>query len=165
MKFTAQIIAIFLLGFWSLFLGIGVAFALDSKVIPSTDPVPGRYQAGYEIYLETCSTCHIPIPPAVLPSETWKKILEQPDKHYGTQLTDINRLTQRLLWDYLSAFSRPLATDEPMPLYSEQSRYFKALHPRVELPKQMSTKTCLVCHPNATKFDYRTLDPEWENAP
>ena len=122
MKFTIKVIAVLLLGFWSLLLGTGLAYALDNQEIPSTDPVPGRYQAGYELYLETCSSCHLPIPPGVLPSETWKKLLEQPDNHYGTNLTGINRLTQRLLWDYLSAFSRPLAIDEPVPLYTEQSR-------------------------------------------
>lgn len=165
MKFKAQVITFLLLGFWSLLLGLGAAFALDNGTLKSTDLVPSRYQLGYESYLETCSGCHLPIPPAVLPIESWKRLLEQPDKHYGTSLTGFNRLTQRLMWDYLSTFSRPLSINEPLPLYVEQSRYFKALHPRVDLPKPTSSKTCLVCHPKAEQFDYRTLTPEWENAP
>lgn len=168
MKFKAQVITFLLLGFWSLLLGLGAAFALDSGTLKSTNAVPSRYQAGYDAYLETCSGCHLPIPPEVLPSESWKKLLEQPDKHYGTSLTgstELNRLTQRLMWDYLSAFSRPLSINEPLPLYVEQSRYFKALHPRVDLPKPTTSKTCVVCHPNAAQFNYRTLAPEWEDAP
>jgi hypothetical protein len=100
-----------------------------------------------------------------MPIETWKQLLEKPDKHYGTQLTEMIRLTQLLIWEYLSTFSRPLLPDEPVPFYVEQSRYFKALHPRVELPKPTTTKSCLICHPQAANFDYRTLSPEWEEAP
>ena len=164
MKGTVKFILFLVIGLWCLTLGSGVAIALD-KERPSTDIIPPRYEIGYDLYLETCTTCHLPIPPAVMPIESWKQLLEQPDKHYGTSLKGFNRLTQRLLWDYLSAFSRPLSPNEPVPLYAEQSRYFKALHPRVELPKPLSPKTCLVCHPQATNFDYRTLAPEWGEAP
>ena len=164
-----KLFLVLLIGLWSLILGWGMAWALEKPTgfdaLKSIDPVPTRYQAGYDLYLETCSGCHVPIPPGVLPIETWKQLLEKPDKHYGTQLTEMIRLTQLLIWEYVSTFSRPLLTDEPVPLYVEQSRYFKALHPRVELPKPTTAKSCLICHPQAANFDYRTLIPEWEEAP
>ena len=164
MKLTVKVIVFFVLALWTLTLGFGAAFALDQGS-KSTDPLPSRYEVGYDLYLEACTSCHLPIPPAVMPLQTWKQLLEQPEKHYGVSLTGFNRLTQRLLWDYLSSFSRSLSPNEPVPLYSEQSRYFKALHPRVTLPQPTTPRTCVVCHPNAADFDYRTLAPEWEDAP
>lgn len=99
-----------------------------------------------------------------MPTETWRKLLERPQNHYTTSL-DLISLTQILIWDYLRAYSRPLGKDEPLPLYLEQSRYFKALHPRVPLPQPVTHKTCVSCHPNITNFDFRTLTNEWDNSP
>lgn len=131
----------------------------------SVDPVPTRYQTGLQAYLETCASCHIAIPPEVLPTESWRQILRKPDNHFGVVIPNYNRLTQLLIWDYLSNFSRPLPPDSPLPLYVEKSRYFKALHPRVTMPAEMSAKTCITCHPNVANFNFRTLTPQWNDAP
>jgi hypothetical protein len=134
-------------------------------LISSVDQVPQRYQNGLNLYLDTCSGCHIALPPEILPMETWQTILENPMDHYGTSVDGLIRLTQLLIWDYLRTYSRPLNKDEPVPLYAERSRYFKALHPRVDLPDIVSHKTCLVCHPGAERFNFRSLTSEWEDAP
>jgi len=130
----------------------------------SVDPVPTRYEPGFQAYLETCASCHIAVPPEVLPTESWREILRKPDNHFGVVIPNYNRLTQLLIWDYLSNFSRPLPPDSPLPLYVEKSRYFKALHPRVTMPPDMTSKTCVTCHPNVANFNFRTLTPEWDDA-
>lgn len=139
--------------------------ASEIKGTLMVDPVPTRYQPGLDAYLESCASCHIAIPPEVLPTESWQQILRHPDKHFGTVIPNFNRLTQLLIWDYISTFSRVLPPDSPVPLYAEKSRYFRALHPRVPIPSDMTAKTCIVCHPNAAQFDFRTLTPEWNDAP
>jgi len=131
----------------------------------SVDPVPTRYEPGFQAYLETCASCHIAVPPEVLPTESWREILRKPDNHFGVVIPNYNRLTQLLIWDYLSNFSRPLPPDSPLPLYVEKSRYFKALHPRVTMPPDMTSKSCVTCHPNVKNFNFRTLTPEWDDAP
>ena len=131
----------------------------------SVDPVPTRYEPGFQAYLETCASCHIAVPPEVLPTESWREILRKPDNHFGVVIPNYNRLTQLLIWDYLSNFSRPLPPDSPLPLYVEKSRYFKALHPRVTMPPDMTSKSCVTCHPNVKNFNFRTLTPEWNDAP
>ncbi|MGK7877953.1 MAG: cytochrome [Xenococcaceae cyanobacterium] len=131
----------------------------------SIDSVPDRYQVGQELYLESCSSCHVPIPPEVMPTETWKQLLEKPQKHYGKQLPQFIGISRILIWDYLRTYSRSVAIDEPIPLYVEQSRYFKALHPRVDLPKPTTHQSCVSCHLGAKNLDYRSLTPEWENSP
>lgn len=129
------------------------------------DAVPTRYEPGFQAYLETCASCHVAIPPEVLPTESWREILRKPDNHFGVVIPNYNRLTQLLIWDYMSNFSRPLPPDSPIPLYVEKSRYFKALHPRVTMPPDMTSKTCVTCHPNVANFNFRTLTPEWDDAP
>ena len=154
---------------WSIALGWGMAIAtnpahLVSQAQSTPTSASNNFRLGKKVYLENCSSCHIPIPPGVLPTETWKQILEKPQKHYGTQLPSrISPLTL-LMWDYLRTFSRPLPPEAIVPEYVYQSRYFKALHPRVELPKAASHKTCISCHAGAKQLDYRSLTPEWENA-
>jgi hypothetical protein len=147
---------------WSLVGGGSLAVALNPPTLTSSlksvDPATGKYTVGQELYLENCSGCHIPIPPAVLPTETWEKILENPQDHYGERVEGLIRLTQVLIWDYVSHYSRPLAKDEARPKYIAQSRYFKALHPQVDLPEPTTHRSCVGCHPRAIKFDYRTTN-------
>ncbi len=178
----SPLVLLLLIVLWSVALGWGMALAIDplgdvsnpkSKIalhssddslnLKSVDPVPSNLQIGQELYLENCSSCHIPIPPAVLPTETWRKLLQEPQQHYGKKLPPLVRISQLLIWEYVKTFSRTLDQDEPMPIYMEQSRYFKALHPQVELPNPLTHRSCIICHPGAKKFDYRSLTPEWEN--
>ncbi|MBR8828564.1 MAG: cytochrome [Gomphosphaeria aponina SAG 52.96 = DSM 107014] len=122
-------------------------------------------EIGKEVYLEHCASCHIPIPPEVLPTQTWQELLEKPQNHYGENLKDIISITQRLIWEYLRLYSRPLNPEEKTPMYIAQSRYFKALHPRVEVPKPVNHQSCNSCHIGVQNLDYRSLTPPWENSP
>ena len=159
---------------WSTVLGWGMAIAFDrtskqelsipSSYTKSVDPVSKNYQLGQELYLQNCSSCHIAIAPEVLPTEAWRKILQKPQQHYGTKLPDMVGPERLLIWNYLRNFSRALATEEPMPSYIEQSRYFKALHPLVKLPKPTTIQTCTTCHAGVAELNYRTLTPEGENS-
>ena len=157
MKKISRLLIILVISLLSLLVGSTLAAW-------SVDYVPERFVAGRDTYLESCSTCHIAIPPDVLSTEAWRKILERPQNHYGTSVELIS-LSQVLMWDYLRAYSRPLGKDEPLALYLDQSRYMKALHPRVTLPQPVTHKTCIACHPGATSFDFRTLTPQWDNSP
>ncbi|MGK7892088.1 MAG: cytochrome C [Xenococcus sp. (in: cyanobacteria)] len=120
-------------------------------------------ELGREFYVENCSSCHIPIPAEVLPTNTWQKILEEPRDHYGESLPNMASITVRLIWSYLRFYSRPTLEGEIVPEFVTNSRYFKALHPLVELPRPVSYQSCKLCHPGAASLDYRTLTPEWDN--
>lgn len=161
-SFLQVILVFFIIIIWSVTIANGMAIALNTSdsrsFLKSVDPATGNYKVGEELYLQTCSGCHIPIPPAVLPVETWKTILENPLDHYGEKVEGLMRLTQVLIWNYLSNYSRNLLKDEVKPDFIAQSRYFKALHPQVELPQPTTHRTCVSCHPNAIKFDYRTIE-------
>lgn len=161
---------VFLLGVilcFTMFLGgvMAIAVASPASGFRPVDPATGRFVEPQAVYVENCSGCHVPLPAEVLPTQTWRLLIEKPEAHYGVALDQIISVTQLMMWNYLNAYSRPLNIDEPRPLYVAQSRYFKALHPRVDLPKEVNHRSCILCHPGAQQYDYQTLTPEWDNAP
>ncbi|MBH8556175.1 diheme cytochrome c [Nostocaceae cyanobacterium CENA357] len=152
---------------WSLTMGwllestTNVYSATPASEVGTVDVVPAQYQLGQELYLENCSTCHIALPPAVLPTQTWKNILED-SQHYGAQLKPLIDPPRILVWRYLSTFSRTQLKDEATPYRVNNSRYFKALHPQVDLPRPVQISSCVSCHPSANDYNFRRLSQEWE---
>ncbi|WP_448563955.1 hypothetical protein [Trichothermofontia sp.] len=128
--------------------------------IGTVDPTPAPYRLGEELYLETCQGCHVAVPPAVLPTETWRQLLQDP-QHYGQQLTPLVGPARLLVWNYLLLSSRPHAADESIPFRVQESRYFKALHPDVPLQRPITLAGCVTCHPGAPQYDYRRLMADW----
>ncbi len=128
--------------------------------IGTVDPTPPAYRLGQDLYLETCQGCHVAVPPAVLPTETWRQLL-QDSQHYGQQLTPLVDPARLLVWNYLLLSSRPHAADETIPFRLQESRYFRALHPNVPLQRPITLAGCVGCHPGAPKYDYRRLTADW----
>ncbi|MBH8578463.1 cytochrome C [Nostocaceae cyanobacterium CENA369] len=152
---------------WSLAMGWLLASvtsahsATPTAEIGTVDVVPAQYQLGQQLYLENCSSCHIALPPAVLPTQTWKNLLED-SQHYGAQLQPLVDPPRILVWRYLSTFSRTQLSDEATPYRVNNSRYFKALHPKVDLPRPVQIGSCVSCHPSASEYNFRRLTSEWE---
>lgn len=171
------VVLLVLLLLWSVCLGLGLAQATErpqpsiaqvpsspaTAAIGTVDRVSQGDQVGQDLYLQNCATCHVGLPPAIMPSETWRQLL-QDNQHYGATLA-INRLDKQIIWQYLRKFSRPHAADEEVPFRIYQSRYFTALHPKVKLPTKAGLGSCISCHPGAGQYDFRSLSAEWQNAP
>jgi hypothetical protein len=136
----------------------------DSGDIGTVDRIPERYQLGQQLYLENCATCHIAVPPQVLPMETWRRLLQDPE-HYGQRLKLLVDPPRLLVWNYLQTFSRPVATEEEIPYRVASSRFFKALHPRVKFSQSVNIGSCVTCHLGASEYNFRKLTAEWENSP
>ncbi|HEY9827969.1 MAG TPA: diheme cytochrome C [Stenomitos sp.] len=130
----------------------------------TVDVVPPELQLAQETYLARCTTCHMGIPPAVMPTESWKAILED-DNHYGVPWTPLKNPDLSLAWKYTRTFSRALNPNETTPYRIARSRYFKILHPKVAFTEPIAVGTCISCHPGARQFNYRTLTTEWQSAP
>jgi mono/diheme cytochrome c family protein len=175
-------VLLLLLLLWSICLGWGLSLATEPRgsnlvaqettssnsaeaaAIGTVDAVPERLKLGQSIYLENCATCHVGLPPAVMPTETWRQLL-QDSEHYGVNLKPLSGPFLRVAWEYIRYFSRPQSAEEEVPYRIYQSKYFKILHPRVKLPSKPGLSTCISCHPGADKYDFRTLTSEWQNAP
>lgn len=143
--------------------GLAAITHAQPNEVGTVDPVPERYRLGQELYLENCSSCHIPVPPAVLPTQTWQQLLQDP-QHYGVKLPLLVDPPRLIVWNYIRTFSRPTAKEEEIPYRVDDSRYFKALHPKVKLPRPVRVSSCVSCHPSAAEFNFRRLSPEWENS-
>ncbi len=170
-----------LLLLWSSLLGLGWTQISAAQITPAqtsppnassipnnptgtVDPVTDAYRLGQQYYLENCATCHVGLPPAVMPSQTWAALL--PDsQHYGAQIKPLTEPLLQIVWNYVSTYSRPILQDERIPFRLQQSRLFKALHPKVEFTEPISVYSCEACHPAARQFNYRDLSPEWQDAP
>jgi mono/diheme cytochrome c family protein len=146
---------------WLLSLATHAQGATPNSAIGTVDVVPKQYQLGQELYLENCSSCHIALPPAVLPTQTWKNIL-QDTEHYGVKIKPLFDPQRLLIWRYLSTFSRPVLKDEPTPYRVKSSRYFNALHPNVKLPNSVGLGSCISCHPGASDYNFRRLSSQQE---
>ena len=148
--FSFLIIAVAL----SIILGSTMAKALNNSLAQNPN---ANIELGKQLYIENCSSCHVPIPAEVLPTTSWEKILKNPTDHYGQTLSPMNRINTRLIWNYLRVNSRLLLSGESTPQYVTNSRYFKALHPQVDLPKPASNQTCISCHPGVEQLNYRQI--------
>ncbi|WP_427159685.1 cytochrome C [Aliinostoc sp. HNIBRCY26] len=144
---------------WLLAIATSAQSATPTSEIGTVDVVPARYQLGQELYLENCSSCHIALPPAVLPTQTWKDLLEE-SQHYGVNIKPLLDPSRNLVWRYLSTFSRSHLKDEATPYRVNNSRYFKALHPQVKLPQPLQISSCVSCHPSAKEYNFRQLSSE-----
>ncbi len=165
------IILFLLLLFWSTILGLGLAQAASpsgdsASVVPigTVDTVPPNYQLGQEVYLENCASCHAGLPPAVLPSQTWRSLIQEA-QHYGTIIPAIQEPLRQVAWNYLSTYSRPITKGEEVPFRVGKSRFFKALHPKVDFSAPVTLNSCAICHPASAQFNYRDLSPEWADSP
>jgi hypothetical protein len=165
---------------WSFSLGWGLSFASSSpnslgsnnlvtaqatsNPVGTVDVVPNQHQFGKELYLENCATCHIGVPPETLPTQTWRQLIQDP-QHYGQTIQPLVDPTRLLVWNYLRNFSRPTMTEEPTPYRVADSRYFKALHPKIRFRQKATLASCATCHSGTAEYDFRSLKPEWQNDP
>ena len=157
-----QIIVLVFIGFLGWLIAVSNVRTVAAKNYPITQINPANLNLGKQLYLENCAGCHLPLPPQVLPTNSWQDILNNTKNHYGESLPATNNLTTQLIWNYLRFSSRSALEGERTPQYITNSRYFKALHPQIDLPKPTNHQSCSLCHPAAAQLDYRTLTDDWE---
>jgi len=169
---------IFLLSLWSCVWGWGLSQIQTSVAVetaplaqasgPPTesvggvDAVPPQLKRGEELYQQRCGTCHVALPPQVLPSQTWQALL--PDtNHYGVVLPPFKNPELTSTWEYVSFFSRQMKEDglRPIPYRVNRSGFFKVLHPNVDFAEPVTPETCVRCHPGVSQLNFRQLSPEW----
>lgn len=122
-------------------------------------PDPGQVQ-GANLYRQSCGTCHLALPPEVMPSEAWRQLL-QDNSHFGQKISLPEGPILQLIWGFMRQNSRPLIEKEETPYRLQESRYFKALHPQVTFATPPRVTSCIDCHPKANLGDFVSLTPKW----
>lgn len=135
-----------------------------SAPVGTVDVVPPKYQLGQQLYRDSCGSCHLALPPQTFPTQTWQQLLQDPN-HYGARLQLPIDPQRQFIWGYLQTFSRSLTEKEQVPYRLGRSRYFKILHPQVELPQTLNAASCTSCHLGAADYDWRALTPEQNPLP
>jgi hypothetical protein len=131
------------------------------RTVGTVDVVPPEYEVGQQLYLESCGSCHLALPPQIMPTQTWQQLLQDPN-HYGARLQLPVNPQLQYIWSYLQLFSRPLRDGELVPYRLERSRYLKILHPNVQLPQGLTAASCVSCHPGAADYNFRSLGQQWQ---
>lgn len=147
----------------SLALSIGLGLQLARAVEPThggtVDPLQPQHQLAQQLYLQNCGTCHLAVPPAVLPTQTWYRLIND-TRHYSVEIQPLPRFDAQLISRYLQFYSRPYYEGEQAPFQIADSRFFSALHPQVELQQPPTLRSCVACHPQAADFNFRQIsDP------
>lgn len=154
---------------WSLAIGLGLAVALGThrpvysqspervRLLKSVDPVPEEVEFARDVYVDRCGECHIALPTEILPTESWRSILQELPQHYNTKTRQIISPEIILMWNYIQLFSRTYGDSGELPFRIDNSRYFHALHPKVDFQQVQTANTCTTCHNRASEFNYRSL--------
>jgi len=120
-------------------------------------------------YKEKCGACHLAYTPGLLPAESWRKMLSQPEDHFGESL-DLDPEAKNSIANYLEANSadrstakrsvkimRSLGSQAPMriteiPLFRKKHHEISA----AVLQRQSigSLSNCSACHARAEEGIY-----------
>lgn len=133
---------------------LAVAHA-DEDVYTATDPT----------WKAECGGCHIAYPPALLPAASWRAIMAQLERHFGTDAS-VDAPTAQSIDAFLerNAGRERRPTGAGAPLRITETRWFRHEHDEVPArvwnsPTVTSAANCEACHARAAAGDFseRTL--------
>ncbi|MCA1906625.1 MAG: diheme cytochrome c [Desulfarculus sp.] len=122
-------------------------------------------------YRTECGACHFAYPPALLPSGSWRAILQKLPEHFGEQV-DLDPARRRELEDYLAANAAErcgarlagkimASLGGQAPLRVSQVPYLVRKHQGDDLPADAfsrpgvgSPANCAACHTGADQGDF-----------
>lgn len=119
------------------------------------------YDVSNAKYRGECGACHIAYPPALLPAQSWDRLMTNLDKHFGSDAS-VDAATAKEIGDFLRAnagVKRKVTADTASLRISEAS-WFKREHgeelsPAVwKSPKVKSPSNCEACHLQAAQGDF-----------
>lgn len=106
-------------------------------------------------YQQECAACHLAYPPAMLPAESWQRLMGQLDRHYGVDATlDPQTLQKLSRWLQENAASQRRLAQPPPHDRITQSAWFVRKHHEIDavvwkLPSVKSAYQCAACHRGA----------------
>jgi len=112
------------------------------------------------LFQQECSTCHIAYAPGLLPAESWRKVMNGLDKHFGSDASlseqDNKEITAFLVKNASNRWTAPTS-----PLRIGDAEWFKRKHDEHEInpaiwkkPQVKSPANCAACHLQADRNDY-----------
>lgn len=133
-------------------LAAGPAHADDDRRLRPSTPLPA--------YTQECGSCHVAFPPALLPAESWQRLMKNLPTHFGTDASldaaTAAPITAWLLAQAGQARRTPAAPPEDR---ITRGRWFVREHREVTpatwtRPAVKGPANCAACHPQADQGDF-----------
>lgn len=148
---------------WVLDIAAWTTGLLASMVLVAHEAMAGGKLATppNERWKTECGSCHIAYPPQLLPPQSWKRLMSQLDKHFGTDAS-VDPAAAGEIGAYLERYagSGRRVQAAPASLRITQTAWF--VHEHDEVPpaawKRAAVKSaanCGACHTTAEQGDYR----------
>ena len=95
-----------------------------------------------------CASCHIAYPPRLLPAASWRRLMSQLDRHFGTDAS----LDAPVKNEILAFLEKHAGRGMDQGLRITQTRWFRHEHDEVA---QQKLSSCESCHTTAAQGDFR----------
>ena len=111
-------------------------------------------------YKQECASCHIAYPPGMLPATSWKRVMDNLPRHYGSDASlDATAVKQISAWLTANAGTGKRANDAPPQDRITRSTWFVRQHDEVaasvwKLPAVKSAANCSACHPQSDQGNF-----------
>jgi hypothetical protein len=111
-------------------------------------------------YRQECGACHAAYPPSMLPAASWQRVMQNLERHYGTDASLDAATAQPLaVWLGAHAASGRRATVQPPEDRITRSPWFVREHDDVspstwQRPAVKSAANCSACHADAEQGNF-----------
>lgn len=114
------------------------------------------------VWQQECAACHLAFPPYMLPSKSWKQLLQGLDRHFDTDASLSDKEIQSIT-GYLLKYSANDKYFDGVPLRITETSRFRQDHRDIEpsVIRRESVKSlanCKACHPGAERESFEEAD-------
>ena len=111
-------------------------------------------------YRQECAACHVAFPPGMLPADSWRRVLSNLPRHYGTDASlDAPTVNELAAWLAANAGTHKRVREAPPEDRITRSAWFIRQHDEVpaaawKRPAVKSAANCAACHTQADQGDF-----------
>lgn len=111
-------------------------------------------------YLKECASCHAAFPPGMLPAASWNRVMNNLDRHYGTDASlDTATVKEISTWLAANAGTYKRVREQPFQDRITFSEWFLRKHRELpasswKRPAIKSAANCAACHVQADQGDF-----------
>ena len=130
------------------------AAAAEERPVPANPPA--------DVWQQECAACHLAFPPYMLPSKSWKQLMQELNRHFDTDASLSDQETQSIS-RYLLKYAGNDKYFDGVPLRITQTSRFRQEHDAIEpsVIRREAVKSlanCKACHPGAERESFEEAE-------